>query len=372
MTGRPRRALYVCLSATPGGAERSLLLLARELPAHGWTPVVACPPGELAGRMRAAGVEVAETTWRPMAPMSSRDGGRKSYPAGRMARALGATLANATTAARLARRVRADVIVSNSFYAHPFTGLAGVAARRPSVWHMRDIVEEGFGRRLLGAASRLPAEVIAISRAVADTVPSRDAHVIANPIDPPAPEAPAGRDDDRTVVGFLGRLDPRKGLEDLIDAAALVEDARFEVVGAPRFAPEGYVDDLRRRAEPVADRLTFAGPVPDPGEALRRFDLLAVPSEREPWGRVAAEALAAGVPVVAADSGGLPEIVRDGIDGFLYPPGDVPALAGRISALSADGPLRARMGRAGREGAARFLPSDHAGRVALILDRAVA
>lgn len=367
-----RRVLYVTLASTPGGAERSLLLLVRELPALGWAPVVACPPGDLARRLREAGAEVLETAWRPMQPMSAREGGRKSYPVARMAGSLGASLANAARAARLARRARAQVVVSNSFYAHPFVALAGVAARRPTVWHLRDIVEEGFGRRLLAAAGRLPAEVIAISRAVADTVPGRAAHVIANPIDPPGERHPARPAGAETVVGFLGRLDPRKGLEDLIDAASRVGGARFEVVGAPRFAPEGYVDGLRRRAAAaVGDRMVFAGPVAEPGDALARFDLLAVPSEREPWGRVAAEALAAGVPVVAADSGGLPEIVRDGVDGFLYRAGDVDDLARRISALSDDRPLRERMGEAGRLGAARFLPREHARRVAEILDRAV-
>jgi glycosyltransferase involved in cell wall biosynthesis len=112
--------------------------------------------------------------------------------------------------------------------------------------------------------------------------------------------------------------------------------------------------------------------VAEPGTALAAFDVLAMPSRREPWGRVAAEALIAGVPVVAAASGGLPEVVRDGVDGFLYPPGDVGALADRLRTLLDDPDLRARMGAAGREGAGRFSPSAHAASVAALLDRAVA
>ena len=367
-----RRVLIISLASAAGGAERSMLLLARELPAHGWSPVLACPPGDLARRARAVGARVIETRWLAVPTISTRAGGRKRYPVAKVALALGRSLANAAWVAALARRAGADLVISNSNAAHPFVALGAAMARRPSVWHVRDIVEEGFGRRLLGLFAKLPAAVIAISHPVAETVAHPKVQVVTNPIEPsPAGDPPAWRNG-APVVGFLGRLDPPKGIEDLCEAATMV-DARFVVVGSSLNAPPGYAEGLRELAESRAPgRIAFVGPVAEPGTALAGFDVLAMPSRREPWGRVAAEALTAGVPVVAAASGGLPEVVRDGIDGFLYPPGDVPALAERLRALLDDPALRARMGAAGREGAERFSPSAHAAAAAAVLDRAAA
>ncbi len=367
-----RRVLIVSLASKAGGAERSMLLLARELPAHGWSPVVACPPGDLARRARAAGARVIETRWLAIPTISTREGDRKRYPLERMALALGRSVANAAWVAALTRGVGADLVLSNSAAAHPFVALGARMARRPSVWHVRDIVEEGFGRRLLGMFARLPAAVIAISHPVAETVAHPRVQVVTNPIEASPPSAPPAWRNGAPVVGFLGRLDPPKGIEDLCEAATMV-NARFVVVGSSLNAPPGYADGLRALAELRAPgRIDFVGPVAEPGTALAAFDVLAMPSRREPWGRVAAEALTAGVPVVAAASGGLPEVVRDGIDGFLYPPGDVGALAGHLRTLLDDPALRARMGAAGREGSERFSPSAHAAAAAAVLNRAVA
>jgi len=363
-----RRLLIVSLSATLGGAERSMLLLAGHLRDHGWDAVLACPPGELAGRARDARVAVAVTAWRPVHAVSSRTGGRKTYPPAAFAAAAAATAANAARTALLARRTRVDAVLSNSLHAHPFATLGGLFAGRRVVWHLRDIVDPGPGRRLLAGAARGAHGVLAVSRAVAATVPHRRTLVLHNPVAtvPTVPRQAPGR-----VVGFVGRLDPEKGLEDLIRAAGLV-DASFVVAGEPRFAPAGYRQRLEAMAARWAPgRLRFLGAVADPTEVLPGFAVLAVPSRREPFGRVAAEALACGVPVVAAATGGLPEVVRDGVDGLLYPAGDAAALAERLRRVLDDGALRASMSAAASAGAARFLPSRHARQAAAFLDRVV-
>jgi glycogen synthase len=214
--------------------------------------------------------------------------------------------------------------------------------------------------------------LLSISEAVTAAMDHPRIVTIQDPVEPPdTTPVPAYARNGRPVVGYLGRLDPRKGVEDVCLAAGAV-DADFIVAGEPLLAPMSYVDELRSLADHAAPgRVRFLGGVPGPWNFLASVDVLVVPSRREPWGRVAAEALMSGVPVVAADAGGLPEIVRDGVDGLLYPPGDVDALVRQLRLLTGDAALRARLGRAAREGAARFDPAVHSAHVAAAIDRVV-
>jgi glycosyltransferase involved in cell wall biosynthesis len=146
------------------------------------------------------------------------------------------------------------------------------------------------------------------------------------------------------VVGFVGRIQPSKGVLDLVRAMRDV-DARLVVVGDGRGA---YADEVRRVA---GERTTFAGPVDDARPLMHWFDVLAVPSHTEAFGTVAAEALAAGTPVVATRGGGIEEYVVPGRNGELVMAGDLEALANAIRDLL---PRAASMADAARADAARF------------------
>lgn len=139
-------------------------------------------------------------------------------------------------------------------------------------------------------------------------------------------------------VGYVGRFASHKGVDVLLDAIA--QDERLELVLAGAGPEEA---SLRHCAEEsgAAERITFAGPVG--GEALpdlyRSLDVLAVPSLTTPgwteqFGRVAVEAMACGTPVVATDTGALPDVV--GGAGLLVPPGDARALARALGRAGAD------------------------------------
>jgi glycosyltransferase involved in cell wall biosynthesis len=109
-------------------------------------------------------------------------------------------------------------------------------------------------------------------------------------------------------------------------------------------------DAVERRAHQlgiVRDSL-FLGYQEEVASYYAAFDALILPSANEGTPVSAIEALAGGRPVVATRVGGVPDVVRDGIDGFLVEPGDVDAMAERLSTLAADPPLRHRMGEAGR------------------------
>jgi glycosyltransferase involved in cell wall biosynthesis len=172
----------------------------------------------------------------------------------------------------------------------------------------------------------------------------------------------------RRSVLFVGRLTPHKGIDRLI--RALPPGASLTIAGSAGHDPappeRDYPQLLRRLA--AGRDVRFLGPVPDDAlpALLRSAAVLALPSVHwtcfgrfvpvsELLGLVVLEAMASGTPVVCSRIGGVPEIVADGVTGFLVAPGDVDALRERLATLLADHALAARVGRQAREHAlARF------------------
>jgi glycosyltransferase involved in cell wall biosynthesis len=139
----------------------------------------------------------------------------------------------------------------------------------------------------------------------------------------------------RSRIGYLGTIAPHKGLHVLLDALGRMRaDVTLDVHGALQTHP-AYALELQRRFASDA-RVRFHGPYAE-GEQerlLAELDLLVLPSlwwENSPL--VVLEALAAGVPVVASATGGVPELVSDGISGLLVPPGDVGRLQDALWAV---------------------------------------
>jgi glycosyltransferase involved in cell wall biosynthesis len=157
---------------------------------------------------------------------------------------------------------------------------------------------------------------------------------------------------------FFGRLDVfQKGLDVLVEAFALLRsehpDLRLRIAGRGKDAAQ--VERLLARAG-VADATELLGPVSDERrlELLASATLMLMPSRFEGFGLVAAEAMAAGVPLVASDAGSLPEVVAPPAGGVTVPAGDAAALARAAAALLADAGARADLSRTARESARRF------------------
>lgn len=160
--------------------------------------------------------------------------------------------------------------------------------------------------------------------------------------EPPAPDGPVR-------VGYVGRLASHKGVSVLLDAVAAHPDLHLTVVGA---GPQEAV--LRARADTLGERVSFLGSATQeelPG-VLRGLDVLAVPSLTTPgwveqFGRVVVEAMAAGVPVVASDSGALPDVVGDA--GVLVPEGEPVALGEALLRVCREPGLWTRLRERGLE-----------------------
>jgi glycosyltransferase involved in cell wall biosynthesis len=152
------------------------------------------------------------------------------------------------------------------------------------------------------------------------------------------------------IVGAAGRLSPEKGFNILIEAARTVVK-KDPSVGFVVFGDGACREKLVRqiKAAGLAGAFALGGFRVDLDRFLPFFDLLALPSYTEGMPNVVLEAFAAGVPVVSTAVGGAPEVVEDGVSGFLVPAGDPDALANRISAaLQSEDRLR-DMGMQGRQ-----------------------
>jgi glycosyltransferase involved in cell wall biosynthesis len=381
---RRLRVVYVDHVAQLSGAELALLRTLRALPyvdAH----VILAEDGPLVDELRMAGlsVEILSMCAR------TRQLRKGSIRAGALPlRAVTDTARYSLVLARRLRQLRPDLVHTNSLKAGIYGGVAGRLAGVPVVWHVRDRIDEDYLPRaavllVRSLMRRLPAVLIANSRATGATVPAGlVCDVIPSPIEPSAPADPEPdepRGDGPLVVGIVGRLAPWKGQDVFLRAFAEAfagGPQRAVVVGAPLFGQEevAYSDGLRALAGElgIGPRVDFRGHRADVASELRELDVLVHASTiAEPFGQVVAEGMAAGLAVLATAAGGPTEIVTDGVDGLLYPPGDVRALALLLRRVDADAGLRVRLGAAARDRAAAFSPAAVAERVMTAYERAL-
>ena len=348
--GGPAVVLYAHSSSGRYGADRQLWLIATRLDPGRYTPLVVLPTeGELAGDLRAGGVEVLV---RPLAVLR-RDSG--------LAGAAASALRDPVGLGALARRRRVSLVHSNTSVV--LSGaLAATIARVPHVWHVREIYARfarawPLHRLLLGTASALPCVSAATAAQFRPRDPARVLHdgLALEPRRAPreAARAALGLTGDVPVVAVLGRISEWKGQDVLVRALAEPDLAERGAIGL--IAGEAWPGAERRarrvlelaRTLGVSDRLALVGFRDDLENVLGAADVIAVPSTApDPLPGAAIEAAAAGCAVVASDHGGLPEILRDGETGRLVAPGDPLALAVAVAELLDDPAARRRLGTA--------------------------
>jgi glycosyltransferase involved in cell wall biosynthesis len=203
----------------------------------------------------------------------------------------------------------------------------------------------------------------------ADGVPAGRVHTIPSGFDPAlfagtSPDVFTGVG--RPRIGYVGRLAPQKRTDRLVEAVGRMrEPASLVVVGD---GPDRERVQALAAGRPRTHLTGFVEHTAVPA-VLASLDVLVLPSAYEEMGSVLTEAMASGLPVVASDVGGIPEVVRHGETGLLVPPGDVDALAAALDRLAADPGLRARLAAGARARAAAYAWPRLAARVAAVYAR---
>ncbi len=338
------RVLYVINNLGVGGAEHVLLDLSRSLDRREFHPLVLSIGDDLAlaPRFREAGV-----------PVECLRVGFKADP---------------RTLSLLAAKIRVfkpQILHGFLWRSNVLCRLAGRQCGVPGIitsehsMHVDGPLRNAVNRW----TAHLSCRITCVSRAVYDhmagevRVPEGLLQVIYNGVDlerfAPAEDRRALRRDlglpvEAPIVGAIARHTEEKRLDRFIEAARLIAqqrpDAQFLTAGA---GPT--LGRVRELAEGYGLNVRFLGHRSDVPRVLAALDVFVITSETEGLPVAAVEAMAVQLPVVSTIVGGVAEIVRDGVDGVLVPPGDVEGVARGVVTLLGDAPLRLSMARQARE-----------------------
>ena len=270
-----------------------------------------------------------------------------------------------------------DLIHANSIRAGLAATLATAGLGVKVIWHVHDVLPVhpfSTAIRLSGALSNR-VHIIAVSEAAARGFRPRGVvlkasrmrvDVLHNGIETArfGTDRAAGQtirqelglSGDRFVIGIVGQLNERKCQLELVrmfpDVSARIPNAALLIVGSPLFNKDHeyrgeILNAIQRHG--LQERVFLLGHRTDMMAVFNSLDALVLNSRQEPFGTVLLEAMACGIPVISSNVGGSPEIIDDGVNGFLYPFGDSVRLIEHLFALSSSQKLRIAVGNRGRE-----------------------
>jgi glycosyltransferase involved in cell wall biosynthesis len=341
-----RTVLFVnSWSTAHGGSSTSLIDVVTHLDPARYRPVVMCPvDGELPSRLRDAGVRVViRGIHRPTREEFHR------------------FLLEVPQHSTWLRRERIALVHGNTSASRRSIVQAAALAGVPYIQHVRNVVKHPRGSYGYQAAARIVCNSDATGAVFrADPMFQAKTLTLYNAVDLARYEqedetrrVELGIDAARPVIGFVGQIVPRKGLTTVITAmrsiVSHVPDALLVIVGCPPPDETEYETKCRRLVSTLGlgNHVRFVGYRHDVPAFMRTFDVFALPTRSEPFGKVVIEAMAAGCPVVAADVGGIPEIVTGPQLGTLIPTDDPAALSSALLAYLTNPVARAAVSRLG-------------------------
>lgn len=343
------KVLFVSPNSWMYGAERSLLLAVKGLVQQGVEcEVMSDGPGPLVDALVQEGIVVHVESYRYLAL-------RWPFP----------YFAWIFRFFQLFRKISPDIVHSNDRVSMQFIVPVAKLLGIPIVCHVRNMTTAGrfeLYRGLSFCADRYVANSEAVrSDLQAHGYDSRRVNTVYNAVESSLFDIIQDPQRTEPIIGVIGRIESGKGHADLFAALTRIPhlEWRCSVFGdAARSVM--YMEQLRIQLNEVglAERVEWPGYVKNLVAMYAHLDIVAVPSLQESFGRVAAEAMASGIPVVAYSVGGLQEVVADCETGFLVPPGNDKALADALRMLVCDHVLRKKMGTKGRERARKIFGID--------------
>jgi len=338
--------LFITHVGDPGGAEFKMMAIAGTM--RDSAEVLLLQHGSLEGLLGAAGIRHSVQPLAAGTRKVRREGGAMS-----LLRALPGSLAMVRHIARKARGF--DVVVCFSQKAFVLASLAKPFMRRPILWFMNDILSPDHFHpaliRMLIGLSRVSADgVVVVSQEslnqwlrvggrrdrVSVVVSGIDSAQVARQLGDDARVAEYRRrfnPQGAPLIGVFGRICRWKGQDLFLRSLALVPGARGVIAGGALFEEQEFERELHALTAQLGlgDRVTFAGHVDDVMTLMAACDVVVhCSTSPEPSGRVIAEAMFAGTPVIGSNAGGVPEFISDGETGQLTPLNDHEALAAAI------------------------------------------
>lgn len=247
-----------------------------------------------------------------------------------------------------------------------YAGIAGFLKNIPIVWFVRENPLISRSRRLRFWLKRLSSKIIFVDSNTKEQLLGNDlrdrAEVVYNGVDTESFRPFESNfflrmfniDRDKLLIGYIGQITERKGIEHLVKALPLIKkktsNFKLLIIGGHKAGDEAYFSMIKEMIKGLSleEDVYFTGVVEDVSSAINNLDIIVLPSLEERCSRVLIESLACGKPAVATRVGGTPEIIKDGLNGFLVNPEDPEDLAGAALKLLEDRGLRLRMGKEGR------------------------
>ncbi len=342
------KILHIVTHLDIGGVEELLVMTAKELKNKGHDVKVVCiqNPGICADEIRNYGIDLKAL---------NRKGG----------------MFDIITTLKLTSYIRTqkpDVIHTHTFYANLHGRIAAILAGVSTIFSSEHGVYTWKKARhilLDRILAKKTHKIIAVSNAVRDFLTSQESidaskiTVMHNAVDfnrfngtitKEVARQRLGFDKENIVIGSIGRFDPRKGYEYLIDAVSLLEEEfpeiRLLITGRdPLGIKEGFLK--RARGLGIDKKVILMNAQRDVAYLYKAMDVFAMPSICEGFGMALIEAMACGIPVVAANTGGMPELVEDGENGILFTAADSASLARAIRGLLNDSNKSSRIASEG-------------------------
>ena len=362
---KPIKICFISHSSAMDGAERSLLILLENIDRKYFTPVVVLPrSGPLKEKIQHLSIKIYKVKipwWINYRKNNLLSFLKFGYSIIQEAMALPKLY-------KIVKKEKIDMIYTNTIV--NFSGaIIAFITKKPHVWHIREIIPDNPDlhfflpdRWLFNFILRYSNKVITNSSATSKQFRNSKLdwkiRIVYSAIDveefkihQPFPSIKGVKTTD-WLVAVIGTLQKRKAQDDAIRAVKIagkvIPDIKLLIIGEEGKEYRNYLEALIFKLN-ISDKVIFTGHRDDVPKILPYCKVLLVPSWNEPFGRVVIEAMAACIPVIGSNRGGIKEIIEDGINGYLVPPKSPSITAEKMIYLFHHKNIAKKMGNAGKE-----------------------